>query len=126
MRTLFIGADGKKVVDSKTTQEQIHEVERLHCRLTENGEPLTWPDLDNPNEPRTLFQAILRDRKMRVDDGIFMADRPAFAVVTAIGEDAVRLEYYEGHDALSLIYDLRAPELASKSLPAWLEKIHKK
>ncbi len=34
---------------------------------------------------------------------------------------AVRLEYYEGHDALSLVYDIWAKELEGKELPKWLE-----
>ena len=49
-----------------------------------------------------------------------MADRPAFAVISVMGKRAVRLEYYEGHDALSLRYDVRSPELAGKDLPAFM------
>ena len=42
-------------------------------------EPIAWDDLDNPDEPRTLCQHILGDRKVRVDRGNFMADRPPSA-----------------------------------------------
>jgi hypothetical protein len=35
---------------------------------------------------------------------------------------AVRLEYYEGHDALTLVYDVRAKELQDKELPNFMDK----
>ncbi|MEW6572950.1 MAG: hypothetical protein AB1374_04895 [Bacillota bacterium] len=51
-----------------------------------------------------------------------MADRPPVAVVTVIGDRAVRLEYYAGHDALELVYDVRTKELEHQDLPLWLER----
>lgn len=120
-KLFLIGIDerGEKVVDSATTQGQIERVKRLECALVHRGERLRWEVFDDPH---TLFQAILKDREMRVDQKQFMADRPPFAVVTALGRRAVRLEYYEGHDALSLVYDLRAPELEGKELPPYLAR----
>lgn len=50
-----------------------------------------------------------------------MADRPDFCVITAMDNKAVRLEFYEGHDALELVYDLRAKELHGKDLPKFME-----
>ncbi|CCQ92869.1 hypothetical protein CULT_1110006 [[Clostridium] ultunense Esp] len=76
----------------------------------------------DPEEPRTLFQSILKDRKIRVDKGQFMADRPSFAVITAKNGKAVRLEYYEGHDSLELVYDIRSQEFYNKELPPFMEK----
>lgn len=122
IKTLFIGADGEKTVNSATTQEQIEAVRALECTLeAENGEKISWKDVDNPQEPRSLFQFILGDRKIRVDQNTPMADRPAFAVITAIDNKAVRLEFYEGHDALELTYDLRAKELHKKDLPIFMK-----
>jgi hypothetical protein len=121
---ILIGIDerGEKVVDSATTREQIERIKRLECALVHRGEPLRWEVFDDPQNPHTLFQAIIKDRELRVDQGQLMADRPPFAVITAVGGRAVRLEYYEGHDALSLVYDLRAPELAGKELPPYLAR----
>ncbi len=121
MAIYFIGADGEQVVDSIETAKQIEAVKKLSCSLQDDGNILTWNDFDNPEETRTLFQSILGDRKMRVDEKTFMADRPAFCVITEHEGSAVRLEYYEGHDALSLVYDIRAKELEGKDLPKWME-----
>ena len=118
--TLFIGTNGEQVVDSKKTLEQIKEVEALECALENEDEKISWKDLDDPDEPRTIFQSILWDRKRRVDEHTMMADRPSFAVVTAMGGKAVRLEYYEGHDALQLEFDLRSKELQGRKLPNFM------
>lgn len=121
-RFYFIGVDGEQVVDSTETQRQINEVKALVCGLEHEGRPLDWSIFDNPDEPRTLFQAIRRDRELRVDQHTFMADRPSFVVVTAIDNKAVRMEFYEGHDSLSLVHDLRAKELHGVELPQILEE----
>src|SRR5690554_228541 len=116
-----IGFDGEEVVNSLKTQRQIDEVKKLECMLVHKGTSLDWETFDNPEQSQTLFQAILRDRKCRVDEGNLMADRPQFAVITAYEGKAVRLEYYEGHDELELVYDIRAAELKGKNLPQFLE-----
>ncbi|MBT9144130.1 MAG: hypothetical protein DDT29_02546 [Dehalococcoidia bacterium] len=77
--------------------------------------------MDNTEEPRTIFQAILHDREIRVDRNTCMADRPAFCVVTAADGRAVRLEYYEGHDALIQRFDLRSKDLWDKDLPNFMD-----
>jgi len=122
MALFYIGHDGEKVVDSTETQRQIDAVKVLPCALVtpENKEPMTWVDVDDPDEPRTLFQFILGDRRKRVDRHTLMADRPPFAVVTEHEGRAVRLEMYEGHDFLVATYDLRAPELVGKTLPMYM------
>lgn len=122
-KILFIGGDekGEQVVGSEETKRQVEMVRKLECHLQKDGKALSWDAFDNPKEPRTLFQAIINDRKLRVDQGVIMADRPPVAVVTVLDGKAVRLEYYEGHDALSLVYDIRAKELEGKELPKWLE-----
>lgn len=119
----LVGIDGEQTVNSETTLQQIAEVEKLECALVdaETQEPYTWLNLNDAAEPRTLFQSILADRRKRVDEHVLMASRPSFCVVTAVSGRAVRLEFYEGHDALSLVYDVRAAELQSKDLPKFLE-----
>ncbi|MCL0035884.1 hypothetical protein M1N44_02415 [Dehalococcoidia bacterium] len=124
----FIGHDGEKVVNSAKTLEQIAEVKKLECAMEHEGEQIRWDMLDSPAEPigfpklgrRTLFQAIVSDRRLRVDQRTMMADRPPIAVVTAVAGKAVRMEFYAGHDALHLIYDLRTRELQGKPMPRWL------
>lgn len=121
--TILIGIDarGERAVGRAETEEQIARVRGLVCALMEGEEALAWEDFDNPDEPRTLFRAIARDRERRIDHGLMMADRPPFAVVTTEGGRAVRLEYYEGHDALGLVYDVRARELQGVALARYLE-----
>lgn len=120
VRTLYIGFDGEKVVDSAMTQRQIDIVKALECGLTVKGEPITWKRFEDPTQP-SLFGYILEDRRRRVDEGTLMADRPPLAVVTVVGNRAVRLEYYEGHDELRCTWDLRAAELVGRDLPRWME-----
>jgi hypothetical protein len=52
----------------------------------------------------------------RVDNGEFMVSRPAFAVETEENGVAVRLEYYEGRDYLSLCYDIRSASWKDKKV----------
>lgn len=79
----FIGVDGEPVVTSAITREQIEAVTKLTCALvSQDGEALSWEVFYNPEEPRTIFQSIERDRRKRVDEKTLMADRPSFAVVT--------------------------------------------
>jgi hypothetical protein len=122
MNTLFIGADGEQVVDSKETMMQIEEVKALQCDLvTDDGEPLTWDMFDNPDEPATLFPFIAGDRQIRVDQKTAMADRPPFAVITEHDGRCIRLEFYQGHDALELVHDVRSKDLQGADLPKWME-----
>ncbi len=124
VRILYVSANGECVVDSATTIAQIEAVSSLACALTDpdSGEPLEgWTWANDPDEPRTLFQFILGDRRVRVDQKTFMADRPPFAVATVLDGIVIRLEMYEGHDALECTYDFRSPPLRGKELPRWME-----
>jgi hypothetical protein len=121
-KILFVGVDGETAVDSGTTRKQIDEVRKLECALAKlDGKAMAWDDVDDPEEPRSLLQSILADRRYRVDVGELMANRPSFAVITVVDNKAVRLEFYEGHDALELVYDLRSLELQGKDLPNFME-----
>ena len=121
-----IGFVNDRACDSETVRKQIAAVRELDCSSLVNPEDVnenvpSWDIFDDENEPRTLFQAILKDRKRRIDENTLMADRPNFAVITAVDNKAVRLEYYEGHDALSLVYDIRSKELIGKRLKNFME-----
>jgi hypothetical protein len=122
-KLMFVGADpeGARVVGSVETQRQVDSLRAIRCDLIAEGQPITWDDVDVPAEPRSLFQMILADRRVRVDAGRLMADRPPFAVATVHEGACVRLEFYEGHDELECTYDLRSPALAGKDLPRWME-----
>jgi len=121
IRTIYIGFDGENVVSSEETKKSIDEISKLECALEAEGQQLNWKVFNNPDEPRTIFQTILGDRKIRVDQHTAMADRPPMAVVSVVNNKAVRLEFYEGHDALALSFDLRSKELSGKDLPRWME-----
>jgi len=103
------------------TRRQIAELRGYSLALTHEGQPVTWEHLDNPEEPRTILQFIVADRSRRIDSKTLMADRPPFALATIQAGRIVRLEFYEGHDALECSYDFRAPELADKALPRYLD-----
>ena len=123
MQFFYLGHDGERVVNSATTQKQIDAVRSLDSALVgATGDPIAWDELDDRDEPRTLFQFILQDRRRRVDEHVAMADRPPVAVVSAIGNRAVRVEMYEGHDALVKTEDLRALELQGRQLPDWMDR----
>lgn len=121
--TIFeIGFVNDTACNSMTTMEQINEVQKLECDLElSDGTKLSWDYFNDPAEPRSLFQAIIHDRKGRVDKKILMANRPPFAVVTAFDKRAVRLEFYEGHDSLTCTHDLRAKELHKSCLPVYMD-----
>jgi len=112
-----IGTLGEHVVDSKKTIEQIEAVKKLDCRLTHDGQQLDWNAFDNPEQKSSLFQSILKDRKIRVDENTRMTYWPPFCVVTARENKGIRLEYYEGNDSLLLAFDFRSKELKGKKLP---------
>ena len=117
----IIGVGGKTLASSRETRQQIGLVKAQECQLQIEGEALTWDFFDDPDEPRTLFQTILRDREMRVDQRIPMEDRPPTCVVTAMDGKAVRLEFYEGNMMLKLKYDIRSEELQGAKLPSYLK-----
>lgn len=117
----LIGLVEDRACDSKTTRQQIEEMKKYELNLySTEGEKIPWDIFDDPNEPRTILQAIEGDRKVRVDEKNFMADRPLFAVFTTYGNQIIRLEFYEGHDVLEKVYDIRSKELYGKDMPDYL------
>lgn len=105
--------EGYRAVGADTTREQLAELQEYDLTVqTKDGEPVPWEAINDPDEPESICQHIIRDREQRVDDETLMADRPPVGVFT-IEEDAgeiVRVEYYCGHDRLNLEYDLRADQ----------------
>lgn len=127
MKKLVIGIFNYTAADSKTTIKQIQEVKKYElCLHDKNGNPITWEQLDDPKNECTLFQTIINDRKLRIDQGIIMADRPNFCVATIDGNKIIRLEYYQGHDLLNLVYDIRAKEYYGKPMEKFYDKDHEK
>ena len=114
--------EGYVACSSEKTKKQIEELKKYSLDLfTKNGEQVTWNDIDSPEEPRTILRAIVKDREIRIDKNTFMADRPSFAVCSIDENRIVRLEYYEGHDALKKEYDIRSKELQDQTLSDFLE-----
>ena len=102
--------EGHRAVGGDATREQLADLREYDLAVrSEDGEPVPWDAIDDPDEPESICQHVVRDREQRVDDGTIMADRPPVAIFT-IDEEAgeiVRVEYYWGHDRLGLEYDLR-------------------
>jgi hypothetical protein len=123
MKTYFIGVDGNSVVNSSVTKLQISEVFLKFCDLVDpdTKKKLSWNDFYN-DDGRSLFKNILNDRKLRVDSNKFMADRPNFCVLTEFKNKIIRLEYYEGHDKLKLVYDIRCHELINKKMYNFMDE----
>jgi hypothetical protein len=118
----FVGFDGEQAVDTTMTQRQIDQLETWRCDLvTDNGEPITWTDLNSPSEPRTLLQFILGDHKHRIDEHTPMANLPPFGVATVVDGACVRFEFYEGYVTLQKTHDLRSKELQSVELEDFAE-----
>lgn len=113
--------DLESTLDYKHTLHQIEDVKKYKLNLVDtNGDLLTWKDIDDMKDEKTIFQAILGDRKLRVDNDIEMADRPNFAVLTIINNSIDRLEYYGGHDSLQLMHDIRAGHLCNRVLENYM------
>ena len=126
IKTHFVGFDGEKAVDSPMTQTQINAVTALDCALVDPVSGLPPDDLrwaNDPSESGTIFQLILWDRRVRIDQHGSTEDAPPFAVLTELDGVVVRLEFYEGHDPLECTYDLRsAGRLRGKNLRRWTER----
>ena len=125
MKQIIIGFDarGERAVGAGETRKQIEAVQSYACAILDaDGDPLTWADFYDPDNPRSVLQSLVSDRKRRIDQGKTMADRPPFAVVTVEGRRAVRFEFYEGHDALSCVHDLRAREYRGMGMSLYLDR----
>ncbi|MFA4798579.1 hypothetical protein [Pyrococcus kukulkanii] len=105
-KVVYIGGvwkDGELVVaDSETTRKQIEEVKKYECAVKYEGKPLTWDDFED------IFNAIIEDRRLRVDEGKLMATRPQYAEAYMEDGKVVRFIYYAGRDELRPMYDLKA------------------
>ena len=126
MKKLFIGfegdfdGEGMKVVDTDKIRKQIGKLKgyELDLHSPDTKEPLKWRELHDETEQRDrlVLNAIIMDREKRVDDNMLMANRPPLAIFTIRNEKIVRFEFYEGHDRLSLYYDIRHKEDYNKDI----------
>ena len=92
------GSPLSRLENSQGTRNQITQLSQNPLLLVEQGKQVDWQELFDPNNYRSIFQAILDDRERRVDQREIMCDRPPFAVVTVTENGIERVEYYEGHD----------------------------
>ena len=116
-RQVFLGmepaddGEGYRAVGADATSEQPSGLREYDLAVrSDDGEPVPWGAIDDPDAPDSICQHVVRDREQRVDDGMLMADRPPVAIFTIdeYAGEIVRVEYYWGHDRLGLEYDLRA------------------
>lgn len=123
MKKHCIGFKDNHVINSKETIKQILALKKYKLNISdENGNNLSWDDLDNSKHKESLFCNIVRDRRMRVDKGNIMADRPPYCVAYTDENEVVRIEYYEGHDELIQIYDIRRNDLYGEILESDMKK----
>ncbi|MFW6015918.1 MAG: hypothetical protein ACOCRK_05735 [bacterium] len=123
MNKYYIGFIDDKTCSSKETIEQIKNIFKYDLNLYYNEEKIKWSDLyqENSKEPIVL-NSIIQDRKNRVDNNVFMADRPKFAIFTVENNKIIRFEFFEGHNILKQTYDIRSKELQQKNLePSYKE-----
>ena len=106
LKKLWIGIKNDKACDSKVTKEQIKSIKKFPISITYENKKLNWAHIDNLDEPRSLFQSIIKDRELRIDKRTLMADRPKFAVCTIEQGKVIRIEFYEGHNRLEKTFDL--------------------
>lgn len=110
---LVIGVEGETACPSELTREQIEKAKKMYKLDLSmyDGQVINWIDIDNPDNPHSLFQTIIEDRIARVDNGALMNSRPPYAVLTVVNNAVVRLEYYAGENDLRKTYDLRSQNL---------------
>lgn len=118
----FLGTDGEVAVNSQRTLEQIKRVKALQCLLeNERGDRVTWDVFLDPVE-HAFFRKIIEDRQIRANGTHCLDTRPNCCVITAVDDEAVRLEYYEGTEKLTLVRDLRSTELRGTLLPNFMDE----
>ena len=116
-KKIYIGISEGRAITSQETEKQIEEIRKYPLELVYQSEKVSWDDLIGENEKGTkILTGIVKDRKARIDNKTLMANRPPFAVITIQEGKIIRLEYYEGHDYLSKVYDVRSPELIGKEM----------
>lgn len=117
MEKYYIGFKGNSVVNSKDTIQQIIDIKKYNLDIHDgDGNKLSWEVIDNCKYKESLFRNIVRDRKLRVNMKSIMADRPPYCVAYTEENSVVRIEYFEGHDELKQIYDIRRFDLYNVDL----------
>jgi hypothetical protein len=113
---ITIGFEKEMVANSEETKKQIEYVKNFELDIYYKDQKIKWDQIYDPKEPQSILQSIVTDRSMRVDKKTIMANRPPFAAIMIDEGKIVRLEFYEGHDFLSLGYDFRSKDLQNQNL----------
>ena len=121
-KMILCGSPLSRLENSQGTRNQITQLSQNALLLVEQGKQVDWQELFDPNNYRSIFQAILDDRERRVDQREIMCDRPPFAVVTVTENGIERVEYYEGHDRLEMLYDLSSPNFRTRKMRNYIDK----
>lgn len=104
---LYVGfvttEDGHRACSGQETGLQIKALKGFEISIPD----LSWKDIYNPEEERTILRFIEEDRTVRYKH--LMADRPPTAVVWIKGTQIHRIEFYQGHDVLKKAHDVRSP-----------------
>lgn len=120
-------ADGNYTCTTKQeTIKQVEEIIKFPLEIKLEHEAITWKDLYEPDRNvkkfgYSLFCVIIIDRESRIDNHIFMADRPPFVVCTIHDDIVVRVEYYSGHDCLSCEFDLKNSSIKFSDYNEWAD-----
>jgi len=80
--------EGYRAVGADATREQLDELQEYDLTVqSEDGDPVPWDAINDPDEQASICQHVVHDREQRIDDGTLMADRPPVAIFS-IDEDA--------------------------------------
>jgi hypothetical protein len=122
VQKIYVGVRNGRIVSSSTVKKHVRTLqEKYALDIHYKGQKVTWEQINDPENIRTIFQHIIEDRRLRNDHNIALADRPPFVILWEHKKRIVRLEYYEGHDALQLVYDIYAPK-QKKRQPSYSEE----
>ncbi len=126
---VFIGTDKFRMRTSDFTKSQIRDIWKLKCLLQEDGVNLTWGKFDDPDNANSLFQTILRDRMLGIDqlalsELMDIKSNPSpFAVILEVDGNAHRLEYFDNvDDELKLVHDYRSEVIKDEKLPSYIDR----
>lgn len=121
MQKIYVGVRNGEIVSSSAVKEHVKTLqEKYALDIHYKGRKVAWEQINDPGNIRTIFQHIIEDRRLRNDHDIALADRPPFVILWEHKKRIVRLEYYEGHDTLQLVYDIYAPK-QKKRQPSYSE-----
>lgn len=121
--TYVIGQIDHRLLGHQATLEQINNIMAYQLNIqTRDGICLSWENLYSSQRSSSPLSTILKDRKLRVDEGKPMRDLPRYAVFSVKDDEIIRFEYYQGRETLKLVYDLRRRDLYDPWVDEYLQK----